>query len=177
MEGLRFQKCNEKTTLKDKNKFDCGHSLLNNYLKDNFLKNIKNGSYGGGIIIDETKEDKVVAFFSVSGMHLIFDDYTYLKNAADQKLPKKIPILKLWMIAVDKSYQSQGIGKFLMREVFLMSIRISSESGCIAVCLDAAEHSIPFYESLGFLKLQEEKNEDGSLPMFILTGTLKASLK
>ena len=44
-----------------------------------------------------------------------------------------VPVVKLSMLGVDKSLQGQGIGKRLLRDVFLKVYQISQLAGCTGI--------------------------------------------
>ena len=55
---------------------------------------------------------------------------------------------------VDKSSQDKGIGKELMRVVIN-----NNENSYITV--NSSRYAVPIYEKLGFIKMEEEKEQDG----------------
>ena len=55
---------------------------------------------------------------------------------------------------VDKSSQGKGIGKELMRVVVN-----NNENSYITV--NSSRYAVPIYEKLGFIKMEEEKEQDG----------------
>ena len=55
---------------------------------------------------------------------------------------------------VDKSSQDKGIGKELMRVVVN-----NNENSYITV--NSSRYGVPIYEKLGFIKIEEEKEQDG----------------
>ncbi len=67
------------------------------------------------------------------------------------------------MLGVDKSLQGKGIGKRLLRDVFLKVYQISKLAGCIGIYLLAEKEAISFYEKLGFIAIKD----DEPLPMFL----------
>ncbi len=105
----------------------------------------------------------IVAFYAISTVTIHSRDF---ENSFSKKFPHNIPALKIWMIGVDKAYQSRGLGKKLMATIFTKAIESAKNTGCVGIILDAVQNRISFYESLGFVPLANT-NPDGSLPMFI----------
>jgi len=67
------------------------------------------------------------------------------------------------MLGVDKSLQGRGIGKRLLRDVFIKVYKISKLAGCAGIYLLAEKDAIDFYKSLGFVAIKD----DEPLPMFL----------
>lgn len=151
--------------------FDCGDKIINGYLRDNFLSHIQNSSRAGGMLLNGADSDKIVAFYAISTVTINSREYS---ASFTKKFPNNIPVLKVWMIGVDKTYQSQGIGKKLIATIFAKAIESAKNTGCVGIVLDAVENRISFYESFGFIQLEMAK-PDGSLPMFIKLDEIIAS--
>ena len=90
------------------------------------------------------------------------------------KLPANypLPVLRLGRLAVDQRYQGQGIGKLLLRHVFLLALQQKERVGCVGVIVDAKSEAIPFYERYGFQLLErplegEIRGHPSPIPMFL----------
>jgi predicted N-acetyltransferase YhbS len=87
------------------------------------------------------------------------------------RLPRHpVPVLRLARLAVDERYQGAGLGRRLVREVFLLALRMREDLGCVAVVADALESRVSFYESLGFrllVPLQGGPHVAGTVAMFV----------
>ena len=79
-----------------------------------------------------------------------------------------IPTTLLGRLAIDKKYQSQGIGKILLIDALKRSYEISKEIGSFAVVVDLIdEEAKNFYKKYDFIKLPT------SGKMFIAIKTLQ----
>ena len=78
-------------------------------------------------------------------------------------------MLRLARLAVDESRQASGVGKVLLRFVFKLALRMSSEFGCVSVLVDAKPKTESFYASIGFLRLVVVSGDAlfQPVPMFI----------
>jgi len=63
---------------------------------------------------------------------------------------QKYPAIKIARLAVDKRYERQGIGKFLLLAAVGKVYQISSDVGCRYITLDSKRESMGFYEKSGF---------------------------
>ncbi|MGB0385234.1 MAG: GNAT family N-acetyltransferase [Ardenticatenaceae bacterium] len=97
------------------------------------------------------------------------------------KLPRNypLPILRLGRMAVDARYQGQGIGKMLLRYVFLLALKQKELVGCVGIVVDAKQEAIAFYQKYGFQMLSkivegEVKGHPSSIPMFLSIKSIPA---
>ena len=103
----------------------------------------------------------------------------------DSKLQKRlpgypIPILRLARLGVSTTFQGCGIGRALLRHVFLIAVEQQAKIGCLGVVSDAKPDAISFYERLGFIPLsgvREGRIHGDPLPMFLDVRLLKAALE
>lgn len=91
-----------------------------------------------------------------------------------RKLPPNypLPVLRLGRLAVDQRYQGQGIGKLLLRHVFLLALQQKEQVGCVGVIVDAKPDAIPFYQRYGFQQLDrplegEIRGHPSPIPLFL----------
>ena len=122
-------------------KFDCKTESINNYLKISALYDSKfKLAITKVILIDED----IFGFYSLS----ITEFFNYEEDI-------KYYGLNLDYIAVDKNYQSKGIGSKILEIVVAKSLEISNEIGCRYLVLDALNEKVSWYEERGFEKVGE----------------------
>jgi predicted GNAT family N-acyltransferase len=149
----------------NRNDFDCGKELLNNYLKYQAGQDIKR---------------KLSACFVLSNTNNILGYYTLSNNSIPlssfpaeikKKLPKSytsIPTTLLGRLAIDVKSQGKGIGKILLIDALKRSYEISNDIGSFAVVVDPIDDEAEkFYRKYDFIKLPDSKK------MFISINTLK----
>lgn len=81
-----------------------------------------------------------------------------------------LPVLRIARLGVDVRAKGHGIGKAILRRVFLLAIEQRDRLGCVGVVVDAKPEAEGFYESLGFLPLATVRQgalHGGLLPMFL----------
>ena len=71
-----------------------------------------------------------------------------------------IPAIYLSTIAVDTTFQSRGLGTFLMAEVFKICVSVADQVGSYFIALDALnEDAARMYRRVGFHDLPTPEHE------------------
>jgi GNAT superfamily N-acetyltransferase len=138
-----------------RDQFDCGEESLTRYLKLFAMQNMRkmlNTCYV------HAKEDlQVKAYYTLS-------NYSLIKNEIKpDTLPFKmvfdhIPTTLIGKLAVDKTMQNQGLGKWMLLDALSQSYKIAKLSASSAVVVEALnENAAKFYQRFGFKLLHENK--------------------
>ncbi len=97
-----------------------------------------------------------------------------------RRLPSyPLPVLRLARLGVDQGAQGAGIGRMLLRHVFLLALAQRDTAGCLGVVTDAKPDAVAFYEKLGFVPLEglrEGRLHGDPTPMFLDIHALAAAL-
>ena len=146
--------------------FDCGKELLNNYLKTQAGQDIKR-KLSACFVLSQNGE-RIQGYYTLSNNSIPLNSFP---EHIQKKLPKSynsIPTTLLGRLAIDKKFQGQGIGKILLIDALKRSYQISEEIGSFAVVTDPIdEEAEMFYKKYDFIKLPDSKK------MFIATKTLQ----
>lgn len=160
----------------DRSTFSCGTNRLDNFLKRTAKKH-QAGGFTRVWVATDGCERRVLGYYALNAHSLEAVD---LPEALVRKAPRfgGIPAVYLSMIAVDRRYQGQGLGRFLLADALKRSVAASVQIGVKAVVLDVIDDGGPdvverrrqFYAAMGFQSFP-------SLPsrMFILVGTVRDS--
>ena len=96
------------------------------------------------------------------------------KRKSAAKYP--LPVLRLARLAVAETFMNQGVGSLLLRSILVLARQMADDIGCVGIVVDAKPEAIPFYEKLGFLRLELVAGELGDrpqpVPMFLELGQL-----
>jgi len=160
MTNLKLEKFNPSKIYKGQKEFDCNNEMINKFVQKNLKKRVKKHLSQAYVLLDES--ERFVGFYTLDSFSIAKNNFE-LEEHKPSGLPPIVPVLKLSMIGIDKSLQGKGLGKRLLRDVLLKVYQISQLAGCIGLYLLAEKDAIPFYESLGFVKIKE----DEPLPMFL----------
>lgn len=146
--------------------FDCGKDLLNNYLKNQAGQDIKR-KLSACFVLAESTSGKIQGYYTLSNNSIPLSSFP---EHLQKKLPRSyisIPTTLLGRLAIDTKYQGKGIGKILLIDALKRSYEISQEIGSFAVVVDPIdEEAEKFYEKYDFIKLPD------SGKMFISMKTL-----
>lgn len=140
----------------DKASFDCGSLELNAFLQTRARQNQLQGFNRTFVAVLENDEaKKIVGFYSL-GMGEI--NLSSLPDDLIKKLPKHpVPVARMGRLAVDLSFQGQGLGKLLLVDAMK---RVQSASGAIgvyALLVDAKDETAKgFYLKYGFIPLSDQ---------------------
>jgi len=127
--------------------FDCGISELNRYLQQQISQDTKCHIAAPFVLLDV---NQVIGFYTLSASSVNVSD---LPIELIKKLPKYplIPVALLGRLAIDKKYQGQGLGDFLLMDALKRSLELSKQIGIMAVVVDAInESACHFYQQYGF---------------------------
>ncbi|MFA6404058.1 MAG: GNAT family N-acetyltransferase [Salinivirgaceae bacterium] len=151
----------------NRNEFDCGKELLNNYLKNQAAQDIKR-KLSACFVFAEKETNIIQGFFTLSNNSIPLSSFP---EPIQKRLPisyASIPTTLLGRLAIDKKCQGKGLGKILLLDAFKRSYEISKEIGSFAVVVDPIDREAElFYEKYDFIKLPD------SGKMFIAIKTLK----
>lgn len=129
--------------------FDCGKPPLNDFLKQQALKNEGKASRTY-VILAQTGEDagKVVAYYTLAAGAVSHDN---APGWAKRNMPDPLPAAVLGRLATDNKHQGKGIGKHLLREAMQRSLEFSQKVGVRVLIVHAIDdEAISFYVPFGF---------------------------
>lgn len=150
----------------NRNKFDCGKELLNNYLKTQARQDIKRKLTACFVLAD-------IETYCIQGYYTLSNNNIPLScfpEPLKRELPQSynsIPTTLLGRLAVDKNVKGKGLGKILLIDALIRSYELSKEIGSFAVVVDPIDREAElFYEQYDFIKLPNSEK------MFIAIKTL-----
>lgn len=146
-----------------KKQFDCGHAVINKFVQNSLVAQVKQQLSVAYVLTDADKNDLFVGFFTIAHHAL---DASSLSTLQLGSLPRKIPCARLIMLGVDQAYKGQRLGQRLMKQALLITKSAALQMGCYGLYLDADPKAIVFYQKLGFVLLDGDKTPQPS-PMFI----------
>jgi GNAT superfamily N-acetyltransferase len=146
--------------------FDCGNEDLNLFLHRYARQNIWKGLSVTYVAV-RPGESTVLGYYCLSTGQVVSAD---LPDAEAKKLPKyPIPVVRIGRLATDLDSQGQGIGRLLLVDALLKTLKVSKEVGVFAVEVDAkTEKAKEFYLKYGFSEL-----EDDELHLYLSIKTVK----
>ncbi len=153
----------------DKKSFDCGYSLLNDYLKTQARQDVDRDLSACFVLVDDN--DVVIGYYTLSANSVKRDD---LHDDLLKKLPpsyQDLPVVLLGRLAIHKRLQGQRYGEFLLIDALKRCYEISKSLGTIAIIVDPIDEKAQnFYNRYGFILLPTSKK------MFLPMKTIKELL-
>ena len=147
--------------------FDCGIEQLNEFLSRYAIKNDELGI--GRTFIALNSSNHILGYFTLATAQVAYQE---IPDECKGKLPKyPIPALRIARLAVNKELQGNGIGKWLLSQVFIKAVQVSDITGLYLIIVDAKETSKSFYEYYGFQRLVDEE-----LSYFVVVDTVRKAI-
>lgn len=138
--------------------FASGDEGLDNFYHLHLVEQSRLNLMKGYVLKTNGGETVGYATLTASAVHrdLFEDIFEYLN----------VPVFLIGRLAVDESYQAQGLGSLLVGHIMTIAEQARGVVGSKGVFVDALPQAVAFYEKLGFrqLKLRKKKN---TIPMFI----------
>ncbi|GHT96120.1 N-acetyltransferase [Betaproteobacteria bacterium] len=143
--------------------FDCGHPVINSFVRNSLKSQVKKNLSVAYVITDRRQNHRFVGFYTITQYTI---DVSALSALSLGSLPRSVPCSRLVMLGVDKHYKGLQLGTKLMRHALLLTQSVARQIGSFGLYLDADPLAIGFYQKLGFRLLQDDQSPEPS-PMFI----------
>lgn len=140
----------------DRNHFDCGIEVLNNYLR--LMASQQSGKDNTRTFVLETTEqpERIIGYYTLTMIPLDL-------GALPPKLQKKHHNAQagglIARLAVDKRYARQGYGEFLLVDALQNLLLASEIVGFPLVVVDAKDGAVQFYARFGFTAFNDTPNK------------------
>lgn len=143
------------STAHNRNDFDCGNAMLNNYLRQQARQDVKRNLAACFVLPDVVNNIK--GFYTLSNAGIQKD---LLPEDLKKKLPLSyinLPATLLGRLAVNKVFARQGIGELILIDALKRSYYTSLQNlASMAVIVDPIdENAIKFYRKYGFVILPD----------------------
>lgn len=151
----------------DRKGFSCGQPSLDDYLHRQVSQDKRRYATAAYVIVAD-ESPKICGYYTLAALSL---DPGQLPENIIKKLPRypAIPVTLLGRLAVDQTYQGQGLGELLLLNALELSLSQADTIGSVGVVVDAIDDNTKrFYEHFGFIPLMDYKER-----LFILMKTIK----
>jgi len=141
----------------DLKSFDCNEPTLNKYLTNYASQDIKRYLATVFLGVDSSNTQKVIGYYTLSANRI---DISELDSEYTKKLPNYpyLPSILIGRLAVDKDYQGQKLGEYLLLDALNKSFK--AEIAAFAVSVEAKNiRAMNFYKSFGFVELIDNSNK------------------
>lgn len=126
--------------------FDCGESVMNDWLKRRALGNQSSGASRTFVVADEVQI--VRGYYALAAGAV---DHAATVSTIRRNMPDPVPVMVLGRLAVDRSYHGKGLGADLLQDAILRTVRLAQEIGIRALVVHALhDQARAFYLHHGF---------------------------
>jgi GNAT superfamily N-acetyltransferase len=133
----------------DRQDFDCGRQELNLWLRQVAGQHQGKGVSKTFVATRKNEPARICGYFALTLAEL---ENRHLPEAWRKKLPRRIPGVRLGRLAVDKIFQSKGLGELLLLDALSRTQRITTEAGGFGLFVDALdERATDYYRRFGFI--------------------------
>lgn len=119
------------TPTHDLGQFKSREPRLDDWLRQRALANESSGACRTYVVQDG---DRIVGFYSLATGAIAHTDTT---GKVRRNMPDPVPVVILGRMAVDESYEGQGIGKGLLKDAVLRTLSASEIVGVRAILIHA----------------------------------------
>jgi GNAT superfamily N-acetyltransferase len=135
------------TAAHDLTAFDSGVSALDDWLRRRALANEE---AGGSRTYVACAGGRVVGYYALATGGVTHESAT---GRVRRNMPDPVPVMVLGRLAVDRAYQSRGLGTGLLRDAILRILQAAELGGIRAILVHAiSEEAKRFYERQGFVE-------------------------
>jgi predicted N-acetyltransferase YhbS len=127
--------------------FDCGVDSLNIWLK---RQSMKNETSGASRTFVACTNHQVIGFYALASGSV---NRKGAPGKIKRKMPEPIPVMVMGRLAVDIRWQKSGIGRGLLKDAVIRTIKAAEYAGIRALVVHAlSEDTKEFYLRHGFLE-------------------------
>lgn len=140
----------------DRTRFSCGEIILDQWLRQRATQWTKKGFARVYVATSGAESNEVAGYYAISNHYVTHSD---LARPQAKGLPPEIdvPTVLLGRLAIDRKFQGQGLGRFLLFDALSRCLAIADKIGIAAVEVDAiSEGARQFYLASGFHPLQDD---------------------
>jgi GNAT superfamily N-acetyltransferase len=132
----------------DRTSFACGNEDLDRYFRQTAGQDLRRHVSAVFVLI-ELDFDSIAGFYTLSAFSVEPRD---LPLDFARRFPRRpLPVTLIGRFAVDLRFRNQGLGRLLLIDALVRSVRGSRKIGAMAVIVDAIDDSArSFYERFGF---------------------------
>ncbi len=150
-----------------KQEFDCGISMLNNYIRQQAKQDVKRDLSACFVLVEQSNS-RVIGYYTLSSNSIPRADFPDLLIKRLPPSYTNLPTILLGRLAIDKEYKGNGFGELILMDALNRSVNIAKDLGTLAVVVDPVDKNARyFYERYGFMELT------GSGKMFLPIKTIQ----
>jgi ribosomal protein S18 acetylase RimI-like enzyme len=135
----------------DRRQFDCGVSILNDYLAKYAKQDVKRKASAVFVLVERAEPKRVIGFYTLCATSVALAE---LPEEVTRKLPRypEIPAILVGRLA--RNVNHPGVGSLLLSDAITRCVRVAIEIAASLIVVDSkGEAATRFYEKFGFILL------------------------
>jgi GNAT superfamily N-acetyltransferase len=138
----------------DRASFDCGEAALNDFLRRHARQSHDKGAAKTFLAISNLDSKTIMGFYSLCPASL---EYARVPEVVRKGLARhEVPVFRLGRLAVNRTFQGQGLGGQLILAAGRRCVLAATEVGGVALLIDAKnERAAKWYASYGAIPLAD----------------------
>lgn len=146
MSLVRFSEPEKLSDEHDVAAFDSGEPVLDDWLRRRAAQNEQSGASRTYVVC---AGKKVAGYYSLAVGAVAHAD---APGRIKRNMPDPVPVMVLGRLAIDRSFQGQGLGTGLLRDAVLRTLQVAQIAGIRAMQVHAiSDRALRFYEGYGFI--------------------------
>ena len=146
--------------------FDCGRAGLNEWLRQVARQHQEKGLSKTFVAVQADAPTRICAYYALTLSEL---DTSHLPKNLGEKLPKRIPGIRLGRLAVDIAFQGKRLAGLMLVDALTRAHRIYQDACGLGLFVDAIDDKAAgFYRHFGFAS-----SPDRPLLMFLPLSSLE----
>lgn len=139
----------------DRKAFDCGDTVLNDFLQRLARQSHDLGAAKTFLAIDDADNRTILGFYSVTPASLAYADTPEMVRRGLAR--HEVPGFRLARLATDVRVQGRGLGGQLIGAAVTRCLRVATEIGGVALVIDAkSDRAARWYVEYGAVPLQDK---------------------
>jgi len=137
----------------DASAFNCGESVLDDWLRERAWSNLQIAA-SRTYVICPAGSNRIAGYFALSMGQILAQDAL---GSMRRNMPRHIPAVILGRLAIDRAWQGNGLGRALLAHVVTRALRASREVSARLIIVHAISPAAEaFYRHHGFTRLPVE---------------------
>lgn len=130
----------------DLSRFESGRPALDDWLRQRATKNERAGASRTYVVAED---GRVVGYYALSTGAV---ECRQAPGKVRRNMPDPIPVMLMGRLAVDRAWQGRGLGRALLKDAVLRTLRAAEIAGIRALLVHALDaEAARFYRANGFL--------------------------
>ena len=135
----------------DRTHFDCGVSVLNDYLAKYAKQDVKRKASAVFVLVNRDDPKRILGFYTLCATSV---ELSELPEEVTKKLPRYPEIAAILIGRLARDMNSPGVGQLLLADAIARCVRAASEIAASLIVVDSkGDAATRFYAKFGFISL------------------------